>query len=437
MNHLIQLTLLITIILLISCGQNEKDPMDRTANLKKEKIERLIEIIENDDLILTFDEIFATTLFKKLPYIETTNFDNFIDSDDYKEFDPSNLKLDKIYPNFNKENYKAIAKYKIVINTHKFHTIVVTIKKGDHEMESILINYNLKGNIIDHQIVAYDEIAESLSRVESRISENRLTVNHIFWAEEKQIEQVQYEIKDDGTIERIDSQNLYSSIPNFSLVQKVLNQLQLKEVQVKTNLIASKTISNNTEETIVVIPEVYDESNHYFELNNHTVIVNNKTGEITHKYFEDSKTNLWVSDAIMLQEITIDTAPYNITNQKRAFGIRVEYIGTSRANPYIQETIALFIKSDDNKLRKILPSFNTMDYGGEWDTDCIGEFLETNKVLIISQDTTNKYYDILVNSKITTTINFKDEDGNCDSKETVINKNSVLIFDQNAYLYSE
>ena len=304
-------------------------------------------------------------------------------------------------------------------------------------MESILINYNLKGNIIDHQVVAYDEIAESLSRVESRISENRLTVNHIFWAEEKQIEQVQYEIKNDGIIERIDSQNLYSSIPNFSLVQKVLNQLQLKEVQVKTNLIASKTISNNTEETIVVIPEVYDESNHYFELNNHTVIVNNKTGEITHKYFEDSKTNQWVSDAIMLQKITIDTAPYNITNQKRAFGIRVEYIGTSRANPYIQETIALFIKSDDNKLRKILPSFNTMDYGGEWDTDCIGEFLETNKVLIISQDTTNKYYDILVNSKITTTINFKDEDGNCDSKETVINKNSVLIFDQNAYLYSE
>lgn len=436
MKQLLKLTIPLIVLLLTSCSQEVKGPKDETANLEEEKINRLIEVIENDDLILTFDEIFATTLFRKLPYIETTNFDSFIDSDDYQEFDPSNLKLDKIYPDFYKENYKAIAKYKIVLNTHNFHSIVVTIKKGDHEMESILINYNLKGNIIDHKVIAYDEIAESLSRIESRISENRLTVNHIFWAEEKQIEQVQYEIKNDGTIEKIDNQNFYSSIPNFPLVQKVLDQLQLKEIQVKTDLIASKTIPNNTEETIVVIPEVYDESDHYFELNNHTVIVNNQTGEITHKYFEDSKTNLWVSDAIMLQEITIDTAPYNITNEKRAFGVRVKYIGSSRANPYTQETITLFIENG-NELKKILSNFSTIDYTGEWDTDCIGEFLETNKVLIMSQDTTNKYYDILVNSKITTTINFKDENGNCDSKETVINKNSVLIFDQNAYLYSE
>lgn len=418
---------------LTSCNQNVKGQKDRTANLKEEKIDRLLEIIENDDLTLTFDEIFATTLFKKLPYIETTNFDSFIDPDDYQEFDPSNLKLDKIYPNFDKENYKAIAKYKVALNTHNFHSIVVTIKKGEHEMETVLINYDLKGNIIESKVVAYDEIAESLSRIESRISENRLTVNHIFWGEEKQVEQIHYEITNDGRIDKIDSQNLYSSISNFLLVQKVLDQLQLKEVQVKTNLIASKIRPNNAEETIVVIPEIYDEGEHYFEINSHIVIVNNKTEEITHKYYESYKTNQWVSDAIMLQEVTIDTAPYNISNEKRAFGVRVEYIGMSRANPYIQETITLFIKSDNNRLKKILPNFSVMSYSGEWDTNCKGEFLEKNKVLVISQDTTNEYYNILVKSKITRTINFEDKNGNCDSKETVINKNSVLVFDKEIY----
>ena len=84
MNHLIQLTLLITIVLLTSCNQSLEGQKEKTIDLEEEKINRLIEIIENDDLILTFDEILATTLFKKLPYIETTNFDSFIDSDDYQ-----------------------------------------------------------------------------------------------------------------------------------------------------------------------------------------------------------------------------------------------------------------------------------------------------------------------------------------------------------------
>ncbi|MFK7809426.1 MAG: hypothetical protein AB8F74_16600, partial [Saprospiraceae bacterium] len=108
----------------------------------------------------------------------------------------------------------------------------------------------------------------------------------------------------------------------------------------------TKVCPNNTKETIMVIPEVAEEEEDFFTLNSYILIVNNETGKIINKYFESSA---WQSDAVILSEIIIDTAPYNISENNRAFGIRDSYYTRSQPNPYRSSNISLFIKSE-NKL---------------------------------------------------------------------------------------
>jgi hypothetical protein len=85
-------------------------------------------------------------------------------------------------------------------------------------METVLINYDSEGNPIAHQVVAYDEIAESLSQSVARISEERLTVNRIFWSDIKEVEEIEYEIKVDGSIEKIGAKKLNDTFENFTLL---------------------------------------------------------------------------------------------------------------------------------------------------------------------------------------------------------------------------
>ena len=218
----------------------------------------------------------------------------------------------------------------------------------------------------------------------------------------------------------------------FNLIDAVLKNLNIKKENCKIDLIVLKENPNNTNETIVVIPEIVDEGDHYFELNSYIVIVSSKTGKIIHQYFESSKTNNWVSDAVVLTKITIDTAPYNVTNTKRAFGIRVYYYGSSQANPYNYETISLYITKDD-ALKKIIDNYSVMKYNGHWDTNCVGEFIDEKKAFVISKNKSNGYFDISVKNKIIETTNYKDESGNCDSKEKITKEKTLLKFNGKEY----
>lgn len=87
----------------------------------------------------------------------------------------------------------------------------------------------------------------------------------------------------------------------------------------------------------------------------------------------------------------------------------------------------------NNSIQKILDNFEVLYGGGEWDGNCKGEFINEKKTLIISEEKTNTYFDILVKHKITESIAFIDENGDCDNKNTVTTKTSVLKFDGNSY----
>lgn len=220
------------------------------------------------------------------------------------------------------------------------------------------------------------------------------------------------------------------------LISSVLKELKIDMSNCKSDLIVEKKMPNAPTKTIVVIPELtttYNaEDDCCFELNSYILVVNNLNYKIESKFFESSASNGWESDAVVLSEISIDTAPYYLSNEKRAFGIRVSYIGSSRVNPYNYETISLF-EEQMGSLKRLLKNYTVQDYGGEWDGNCNGEFILYKKILIITDNLTNSYADILVKNKITNTIAFFDENDDCVDKETIETATETLKYKNGTY----
>ncbi len=433
---------LLGFVLFLSCGQNAKEKQTTTTDsvaVQKDSTtqEATDMVVEETATSPTFEKSIASTEVRSLPQMEITSFDSFIEAEDYKHVDAKALKLEQIYPDFNTVgyNYKAIASYRIQLSTD-FHTVVVTIRKGDHEMESILINYSPEGTILAHQVVAYDEIAEGLSRTMSRISQEKLSVHHIYWDTSKEIEETVYRLLPDGTFEKIWSGTINDSIDEFVLIDTALIDLELNWVQIKTNLIATMEHPYNIDETIIVIPEIVDEAEQYFELNTHIVLTDSRLAEVSHRFFESAASNQWVSDAVELDEIRIDPDLYQISFDKEAYGIRVSYTGMSRANPYEHETLSLFMKFG-NELKKVLDNYPVRNYGGEWNTDCEGEFELQEKTLSIDSTKHLSFYNLIINNQITATTNYVDSQGDCDYDEEVTNESLMLIYNGNTYEHEE
>lgn len=242
------------------------------------------------------------------------------------------------------------------------------------------------------------------------------------------------EVKE-NTIEEAASVN-----PNaikFNLLETVLKNLNLKKEDCKLSLVAQKVNPINPAETIMVIPEIVEEDEYYFNLNSYIVIVETLTGKILNQFFETPKTNGFESDALVLTDIKIDTAPYLVAASTRAFGVRVSFVGSSRANPYDNEKLSLYLKTKDNGLQKILNNYEMMSYGGEWDTDCYGNFVTKKNVFIMTEAYTNNFLDILVSTKVTETENYLDQDNNCQSKDVLTKSKSVLKYNGAEYLLED
>jgi len=432
-----QILILISLLVSYSFGLQKKEVAKEVENAT-EQVTKVIEVEKPKKTNLSiFKDVIKGIKKRELPVVETTNFDSFIDEDDFNSIDDRALKIETIYPDFyqEKSKYKAVSSYKVTLS-HNFYTVVVTYKLGEYEMESTLINYDLKGNVIDYQRIVYDEIAEGLIQITSRISGHAITTHHTSWNLVKKIEEQEFVINFDGTIDRTNSKRLNDTLSNFALVLSVLKELGLNPLLVKTDLIVSKTNPQTPNEVIIVIPEIVDEGEQYFALNSHIVIADNRSGEVTHQFFETSQTNDWYSDALQLREITLDTAPYRVTDDIRAFGVRVRYLGMSKVNPYESETLSLFVKSGD-RLKKILDKYAVMDAFGEWDGNCFGEFRDTKNTLIMSDKKSNGFFNILIKSKIIETTNVVNENEECDAKEIITKQKSLLKYNGKEYKLNE
>ena len=212
----------------------------------------------------------------------------------------------------------------------------------------------------------------------------------------------------------------------------VLEQLDLDIKNVKIDLIISKTRPDKPEETIVVIPEIAARETDYFALNSYILITDTKTGKIKYNYFESAKTNEWVSDAVQLESIKIDTIPYTLAKNKNAFGINVFYRGSSVPNPFHYKTLSLFVV-ESKGLKNILKNYTIESFSGEWTTSCAGEFTEQKKSISISNKKTNKFFDLLIETTITENKAFINNDNDCEEKQTIRKEKNTLKYSEGKY----
>ena len=101
-------------------------------------------------------------------------------------------------------------------------------------------------------------------------------------------------------------------------------------------------------------------------------------------------------DAVHIGEIKVDTARYNLAPDARAFGLRVLRQGTSRANPFSNETLTLYLPQQGQKLAKVLDGFEMTRESGEWDTNCTGSFETVRGTLSVARSTSNGYVDLVL-----------------------------------------
>ena len=117
---------------------------------------------------------------------------------------------------------------------------------------------------------------------------------------------------------------------------------------------------------------------------------NTERSTITSRLFEE---NVLIDDAVHIDDIRIDTARYALAPEARAFGVRVRYSGSSRANPYANETLSLYVPQGEH-LRKVLSGLELSLDRGEWDTRCVGSSEQMRGSLSTAPTRSNGYADL-------------------------------------------
>jgi len=186
-------------------------------------IEKEVVVDSNDNL---FEKLVNQLPLRQIPCIDTTNFDNFSQSNKYSPKEIEILSIKTIYPKSYSE-YKIFPSYRLNLS-EDFKTIVITTFKGDHEMESTLINYETDGKIIDFKNISYDEIAEGWSRIESEISKKLIVITDILWLDEKQVKIERISINRMGEFKLIPSEFKSNIRPQEEII---LQKLYIDTIQ--------------------------------------------------------------------------------------------------------------------------------------------------------------------------------------------------------------
>ena len=226
---------ILILLVFISCLQKNKTSISSTENdiqllAKEHEVPKFIVDSTKEENGLSFNKILKELRTKTVPLIAATNFDTFIEEIKiYNKEEVEALQLEILYPNYYKSgyNYRAMPNYKMDLSKY-FNSIVVSVFKGDNEMESILINYDLKGKIIDSKVISYDEIAEGMSRIHSEINNNVITIMNEFYGDHKQIDTTKFHINKNGDINQIKTKFSSKLRPNKSIV---LNKIYTDTIQ--------------------------------------------------------------------------------------------------------------------------------------------------------------------------------------------------------------
>ncbi len=129
-------------------------------------------------------------------------------------------------------------------------------------------------------------------------------------------------------------------------------------------------------------------------------VLDRKGGQVLASYRQPAA---FVSDAIRLDSLKLDTGRFQLAPQVRAFGVRAAFSGSSRVNPFDQVWLNLYVR-EGNTLRPVMEKFLAYSYSGEWDGQCTGQRVETTRTLDIARTRSQGYADLIVRSVSVTTL---------------------------------
>ncbi len=111
---------------------------------------------------------------KTLPLIDSTNFSNHVEGKLLTKSQQELLKLSSIFEEqLNNENAKIGISYLPKISEH-FQSVVFYFYPNNTELISMLVNYDAQFNIINSQVLAYDEISEGMLKTTSTLNNDRI-----------------------------------------------------------------------------------------------------------------------------------------------------------------------------------------------------------------------------------------------------------------------
>ena len=210
---------------------------------------------------------------------------------------------------------------------------------------------------------------------------------------------------------------------------KILKELKIPESKIAFEFYSEKVMPGSPEKSIYVLPKYSgDITEDSFELDANIIVADNKTGVILAKYQE---AKAYSYDAVRLESFNIDTGLFFLNKETRAFGIRVNYSGSSRPNPYSRTDLSLFVEKK-GRLHKVLDNYEINSYIGEWDTNCAGEFEGSDGKISFETAKTSHYNNMKVKFNVTKTINHLTDD-DCISKDFNSTKTAILKFNGKEY----
>ncbi|WMN19179.1 MULTISPECIES: hypothetical protein [Pseudomonas] len=132
----------------------------------------------------------------------------------------------------------------------------------------------------------------------------------------------------------------------------------------------------------------------------HLAVLDRQGGQALASYRQPAA---FVSDAIHLDSLKLDTGRFQLAPQVRAFGVRAAFSGSSRVNPFDQVLLSLYVR-EGARLRPVMEKFVAYSYSGEWDGQCTGQRVETTRTLDIAKTGSHGYADLIVRSVSVTTL---------------------------------
>ena len=145
--------------------------------------------------------------------------------------------------------------------------------------------------------------------------------------------------------------------------------------------------------TLIALPLVRAEYDGYGETDLEVLVLDNAKQRFVARLVEPDKLD-W--DAIYVEGMSFDTAPYRLRKEDIAFGVRISRSGSSRPNPFYETQLNLY-QLDTQQLRPLLSELPVRKVWGEWDTNCAGVFSKTEGVIIITDQVGNQgYRDLLL-----------------------------------------